>query len=273
MTDMKVLLLGGNGFLGKSLQQELNNQGILFEVLDINDCDLSDIHQIDKLCCKMHNFTNVVLLAAKLGIQTFNNPYYATKASKYNAAICENVLKAIRLSKNKNIDLTYYTTSELYGSLKSKDDIISTTSSYSYITDCNRGQYAMQKFIAMQMFSKAHYFSELRNFKTIKPFNIYGPGQCRGVVYEMIKSALQSQTITYNADTTRTFTDINLCSKLSVDVILSDCEQHINVADGRCSLTLKSLANIIDTCLFEYGLISHHCKLIESEPDKFVRYR
>ena len=84
----------------------------------------------------------------------------------------------------------------------------------------------------------------------------------------MIKSALNKKIICYNDDTTRTMTGLKLASKLSVDSILSNKNHHINVADNRCSLSMKSLAYIIKDILNldDVNIISYL-------PDKFIQYR
>jgi nucleoside-diphosphate-sugar epimerase len=104
--------------------------------------------------------------------------------------------------------------------------------------------------------------------KIIHPFNIYGKNQRRGVVYDMIRTALSKKTIGYSDDTTRTMTGLKFASKLSVDSILSDKNHHINIADNRCSLSMKSLAYIIkDT------LQLNDINVIGYTPDKFIQYR
>ncbi len=97
---------------------------------------------------------------------------------------------------------------------------------------------------------------------------IYGKNQKRGVVYDMIRTALSKKTIYYSNDTTRTMTGLKLASKLSVDSILSNRNHHINVADNRCSLSMKSLASIIKDILK-----LNDVNIISCLPDKFIQYR
>lgn len=275
--DRQVLLLGGSGFLGKGLQRELSRQHIVYKVLDINDVDLTklqtDTVEFNQFCEQLTQATNVVLLAAILGIDTFNDITNATKAADINEKICSNIIAAIDKTSNKKLDLTYYTTSEVFGSLSSKDIFIDNDTPYRQIEDQARQKYAYQKISSEYEFKNQVFYNKLANFKTIRPFNVYGLGQRRGVVYSMIMSALLNNTISFADDTTRTFTDIDLCSKQSVDIILSEKSLHKNVADPRCSITLECLAHIIDEVLYDTKLITSHCKLIKKEPDKYVRYR
>lgn len=84
----------------------------------------------------------------------------------------------------------------------------------------------------------------------------------------MVKSALQKKVIWYNECTTRTLTSLKLASKLSVDAILSDTSKHVNVADPRCSLKLKTLAYIIKDILDIQDIT-----FVNRPPDKLIQYR
>ena len=84
----------------------------------------------------------------------------------------------------------------------------------------------------------------------------------------MIKSALEKNSIWYNEDTTRTMTSLKLASKMSVDAILSQKSCHVNVADPRCSLTMKSLARVVKVILGK-----PNAELVSMPPDSMIQYR
>jgi hypothetical protein len=83
----------------------------------------------------------------------------------------------------------------------------------------------------------------------------------------MIKSTMTENKIYYSADTTRTMTDIDLASRMSVDVILSNRNLKLNVVDPRCSITMKTLAEVIKHSL------KIACELIEIPADASIHYR
>ena len=64
---MRVLLLGGNGFLGTGLQKELNNRKVDFISIDKDDIDLVDKYSANKLVDILENITHVVILASNIG--------------------------------------------------------------------------------------------------------------------------------------------------------------------------------------------------------------
>ena len=105
---MKVLLLGGNGFLGRGLQDEFTCRGVDFRSLDINDIDLSMNSSIRELSSMLKDFTNVVLLAAKIGRELFNkNPI---PNAQENDSIFKNVLNAMSLTSSaigRNFDFIF----------------------------------------------------------------------------------------------------------------------------------------------------------------------
>ena len=131
---MNVLLLGGNGFLGSGLQDELKQRSISFKSVDKEDYDLINYANMHRCVEDLKDITHVVVLASKIGIELFNtNP---VSASKYNALIHEFILDAIKIAAKhykQAYNVTYYSTSEVYGSLQNKDDVITEHTPYSFI--------------------------------------------------------------------------------------------------------------------------------------------
>ena len=268
---MKVILFGGNGFLGQGLQEELRNRNIDFKSIDKDDYDLINYKNLDKCIEDLKDISHIVILASKIGVDLFiSDPI---SSAKYNEQIHKFIYDAIVFASkkySKKYNVTYYSTSETYGSLNSINDVITENTPYDFIKGHDRYLYSYIKCQAETDYMKLNYEHPeiVSSIKIIHPFNIYGKNQKRGVIYNMIKSALNKKIICYNDDTTRTMTGLKLASKLSVDSILSNKNHHINVADNRCSLSMKSLAYIIKDILNldDVNIISYL-------PDKFIQYR
>ena len=131
---MYILLLGGNGFLGSGLQDEFRQRNIIFKSVDKEDYDLINYANIYRCVEDLKDTTHVVVLASKVGIELFNTD--PISASKYNALIHEFILDAIKAAAKhykQAYNVTYYSTSEVYGSLQNKDDVITEHTPYSFI--------------------------------------------------------------------------------------------------------------------------------------------
>lgn len=268
---MKVILFGGNGFLGQGLQEEFRNRNIDFKSIDKEDYDLANYKNLNKCIENLKDVSHVVILASKIGANLFiSDP---VTSAKYNEQIHKFIYDAIVFASkkySKSYNVTYYSTSETYGSLNSINDVISENTPYDFIKGHDRYLYSYVKYQAESDYMKLNYEHPeiVSSVKIIHPFNIYGKNQKRGVVYDMIRTALSKKTICYSNDTTRTMTGLKLASKLSVDSILSNRNHHINVADNRCSLSMKSLAYIIKDVLNLDDV-----NIISCLPDKFIQYR
>jgi nucleoside-diphosphate-sugar epimerase len=266
-----IILLGGGGFLGQGLQEELRNRSIDFKSVDKEDYDLANYKNLNQCIEDLKDISHIVILASKIGSNLFmTNP---VSSAKYNEQIHKFIYDAIIFASkkySKSYNVTYYSTSETYGSLNSINDVITENTPYDFIKGHDRYLYSYVKWQAESDYMKLNYEHPeiVSSVKIIHPFNIYGKNQKRGVVYDMIRTALSKKTIGYSDDTTRTMTGLKFASKLSVDSILSDKNHHINIADNRCSLSMKSLAYIIkDT------LQLNDINVIGYTPDKFIQYR
>ncbi len=267
---MNVLLLGGDGFLGQGLQQEFSYRDIQYKSLDIKDFDLHDVKNISKLTDSLEKYDNIVMLASKLGVKLFEiDPI---NAANYNKQIYDNVISAIKLASEKfkkSFNVTYYSTSEVFCSQKSINDFITENTSYNFDYSNPRHLYAYVKWQAEDELFKINskHPEIISTVKIIRPFNIYGRNQKRGVLYDMIKSVLKDNTIFYSKDTTRSMTDIDMTNIMSTDIILSTKNLKINIVDARNSLTMEALANIVN------DVLCLNCELIELPKDKSIQYR
>ena len=267
---MKILLLGGNGFLGSGIQQQLAAKKLSVKSLDISDFDLADSKASVSLVAELEDVDCIAVLAAKLGIKLFaESPVSAATA---NHAIDQNVLAALKAASkkySKKYNVTYFSSSELYGSMKSENDLISDATEYNFNIPTDRQLYAKMKYEAEVAF-KDELDSEdsaLNFFKVLRPFNVYGKNQKRGAVFEMVKSAIADNEICYSADTTRTFTDISFFSEEAAKMIVAEKSYNKNIADARCTLLMKTVARIVN------DVLSLDCRLVEMPADNLVQYR
>jgi nucleoside-diphosphate-sugar epimerase len=268
---MKVILFGGDGFLGRGLQDHFKQHNIDFKSIDIKDYDLIRLSNKHKCISDLEDVTHIVILASKIGKTLFETS--AKSSGYYNTCLHNFMYDAIDEASTlygKPYNVTYYSSSEVYGNLNSINDVITENSPFQFIENDDRYLYSMVKHKAENDYVRLHYNypNIISSLKILYPFNIYGKNQKRGVVYEMIKSALKYNRIFFNKNTTRTMTGLKLASEMACSYILSDDDIYKNIADNRCSLTLKSLAHIIGDVLNINNIEYHECS-----EDNFIQYR
>ena len=145
--------------------------------LDIRDFDLESSSAIASLVAELKDVDCVAALAAKLGIKLFaESPVSAATA---NHAIDRNVLAALKAASkkyNKKYNVTYFSSSELYGSMKSENNLILDTTEYNFNIPTDRQLYAKMKYEAEVAFKNEldSVDSALKFFKVLRPFNVYG---------------------------------------------------------------------------------------------------
>lgn len=278
-SDKNILLLGGNGFLGRGLRDELTARNISHNWVDINGIDESDYRYVDltneiyneKLLKFIENATHIVILAAKVGRKIFNNDPISN--AEYNKTIIDNVLHNIEYAAykyNKKYDVTFYSTCEIFGSLKSPNDLITVYTEPSFIDD-NRKMYSIQKYnTESELDFLFNFYNYLSNLKIIRPFNVSGKHQRRGVVYDMVESAYKHNTIWYNDDTTRTLTSAKYAQNESTNIILSEEHGRYNLTEN-ITIYMEELANEIANVVG--NVKNKSIELVKRPPDDKIRYR
>lgn len=248
-TDSRFLLLGGDGFLGKGLKEELGRRHVEFTSLDLPSFDLHDPNRVNDLAEEISKHTHVVLLAAKLGRVLFETS--PESASEYNDDICHNVISALEIAAEKASSkdgrrvprFGFYSTSEVYGNY---DEI--TELSPLVIMPGGRGLYAWQKATAEAEFARLCRKGVVRTLDVFRPFNVSGRNQRRGVVCEMVVHGIEIGKVWYSGNTYRSFTTVGYASRAVVDRMLSDAEDGsvnvMNVSEG-ISETMEAVAGMV----------------------------
>ena len=261
---MKFLLLGGNGFLGSNLIDQLKIHKIEYISIDKNFIDLTDISSISKInqIISKNNITNIVCLASNVGIDIFNNEN-ALNPALLNQMILSNFIQ-ILLNSNYKLDVTWYSTSEIYGSTKSCDDL-------HISTDDIRNSYSQIKILGETYIKQLYKQGVISNYHIIRPFNPSGKYQKKGVVYSMLQSAIKRRVISFNDNTTRMISNVQEFSQQSLNDILKKENTCVNYYDASLSMTLETLATIIQQFVKEKYNID--VKLMKMSFDAKIQYR
>jgi len=211
--NKRIFITGGAGFIGSTLASMLceNNQVILFDNLtrdtirhtglaqnpniELVNGDVLDVSGLEKA---MQGSDIVVHAAAIAGIDTvIKSPI---KTMEVNMIGTANVLKAAHKNQVKD-RVIEFSTSEVFGSMAYR--VSETMQTVSGSAGEARWVYAVSK-LAGEHLTHAYYKEHGLPAVTIRPFNVYGPGQTgEGAIQIFIRRALKNEPIFIYGDGTQ----------------------------------------------------------------------
>lgn len=205
-----IFLTGGAGFIANKMILRLveNNKIIVFDNFERDTLTSSgladhpnitivrgDVRDFDKVYQSMEGADIIIHAAAIAGITTVaKNP---VKTMEVNIIGTYNVLESAKRHgiKGKIID---FSTSETYGEMayNSKE----TDNSVVGVAGVERWTYSASK-LAAEHFAHSYYNEFGLNTVTVKPFNVYGPGQLgEGALQIFINKSMNNEDIFINGD-------------------------------------------------------------------------
>ena len=269
--EKKIFITGGAGFIANTLIRRLvhDNEIVIYDNFHrdtFSGSDLKDESNIsivkgdvldyDLVKSSMEGADIVVHAAGIAGIDTvINNPVLTGRVNVIGTA---NVLEA---AKENNIKdrLIDFSTSEVFGSMAFRSS--ETDSTVAGSAGEARWTYAVSKLAGEHL---AHaYFKEFNlPVVTVRPFNIYGPGQTgEGAIQIFIKKALKNEKISIDGDGNQ----IRAWCYVDdfVDCIMECLENPIaigesfNIGNSRAVITILGLANTVCRVLNSSSKIVH----------------
>lgn len=257
--NKRIFITGGAGFIGSTLATKLvkDNQIILYDNLSRNTLKYTklenkknikfiqgDILDFVKLKDAMEGTQIVVHAAAIAGIDTvIKNP---VKTMEVNMIGTANALRAAKENKLQKRFLDF-STSEIFGSMAYR--VTEETNAVAGSAGEARWVYAVSK-LAGEHLTHAYHTQYGLPTVTIRPFNIYGPGQTgEGAIQIFIRRALRGEDISIYGDGTQ----IRAWCYISdmVDGLLLALEkpkavgQSFNIGNSRAATTIYGLAQIV----------------------------
>lgn len=259
LNNKKIFITGGAGFIANTLIQHYvnNNTIIVFDNFSRDTLTSSglanhpnvtvikgDVLDRSALVASMKGADVVVHAAGIAGIDTvIKNPVLTMNVNMIGTA---NVLEAAKINNitDRVID---FSTSEVFGSMAymstELDEAISGSAGEA------RWTYAVSK-LAGEHLAHAYYNQFNLPIVTIRPFNVYGPGQTgEGAIQNFIRRALKNETITINGDGSqiRAWCYVNDF----VDCLIQCIEnpkaigQSFNIGNSRAVITIYGLAQLV----------------------------
>lgn len=257
--NKKIFITGGAGFIGSKLAGELcnNNSIMLFDNLARNTIRFTNLldHQnisliegnildLEALQRAMKGADIVVHAAAIAGIDTvIKDP---VKTMEVNMIGTANVLKSAS-ENNVSSRVLEFSTSEIFGSMAYRvtEDMNTVAGSAGEA----RWVYAVSK-LAGEHLANAYYKQHGLPTVTVRPFNIYGPGQTgEGALQIFIRNALKNEDISIFGDGTQIrawcyIDDMVECLLLAMEDEKA-IGQAFNIGNSRAVTTIYGLAETI----------------------------
>jgi UDP-glucose 4-epimerase len=257
--NKKIFITGGAGFIGSKLAGELcnNNSIMLFDNLARNTIRFTNLldHQnisliegnildLEALQRAMKGADIVVHAAAIAGIDTvIKDP---VKTMEVNMIGTANVLKSAS-ENNVSSRVLEFSTSEIFGSMAYRvtEDMNTVAGSAGEA----RWVYAVSK-LAGEHLANAYYKQHGLPTVTVRPFNIYGPGQTgEGALQIFIRNALKNEDISIFGDGTQIrawcyIDDMVECLLLAMEDEKA-IGQAFNIGNSRAVTTIYGLAETV----------------------------
>jgi UDP-glucose 4-epimerase len=259
LNNKKILITGGAGFIANTILKKLldHNNIVAFDNLHRNSLGLSglqnhhnltfirgDILNLDEINQLDTDFTHVIHTAAIAGIDTvLRSP---TKTMQVNMIGTYNILEFAR-KQSKLERFIDFSTSEVFGSMAFQSS--ETTNTVIGSAGEARWTYAVSK-LAGEHLTHAYYNEFNIPTVTLRPFNIYGPGQTgEGAVNNFIRKAIHHQDIEIYGDGNQIrawcfVDDFVECLMRSLEYKAA-IGQSFNVGNARDVITITGLANLV----------------------------
>lgn len=264
--NKKIFITGGAGFIANKLIARLikNNKILVYDNfhrdtltgsgldkhknIKIVRGDVLEYHELKR---SMHNANIVVHAAAIAGIDTVIK--CPTKTIRVNLIGTANALEAAKENRVKNRFIDF-STSEVFGSNAFKPTENSDTVAGS--AGEARWTYAVSK-LAAEHLTKAYYTEFGLPTTSVRPFNIYGPGQTgEGAIQVFIRKALQNKDLFIYGDGNQIrawcYIDDFVDGLLKVMESPKAIGESFNIGNNRAVLTT-------------YGLAQSVCRILNSK--------
>ncbi len=261
----RILLTGGAGFIGSSLTEILINQNqiVIYDTFQrdslryrkINKDNIAlikgDVRDYENLKSVCESFKPQIAmhLAAIAGIDTvIIDPI---KTMEVNIQGTFNFLKALEKYSSKLERVINFSTSEVLGSYAYKSTEKSNTN-FAPVGEA-RWTYSVSK-VAGEHLTYSYYKTKGYPCVTIRPFNIYGPGQIgEGAIHIFIKNAIRNKTIEIHGDgdQIRSWCYIDdICQGILLTLHKEEAIGEIfNIGNPKGTITISSLAEkVIQLC-------------------------
>ena len=269
--NKKIFITGGAGFIANTIMKRLidENEFVVYDNFHrdtLSGSELNnhpkikvvkgDVLDLQTMTQAMAGCDTVIHAAGIAGIDTVVK--YPVKTMQVNMIGTANMLEAARVNK-VSYRIIEFSTSEVFGSMAfrstEKDETVAGSAGEA------RWTYAVSK-LAGEHLAKAYHTEYGLPIVTVRPFNVYGPGQTgEGAIQAFITRALKNEEITIHGDGTQIrawcyvddFVDCILRCLSNEKAI----GESFNIGNARAVVTILGLAHMACRVLNSDSKISH----------------
>jgi UDP-glucose 4-epimerase len=256
----RVLVTGGAGFIGTTLARELVEQNEIVAVDNLHrdalsQTELADhpnftLHQGDVLDADLirelaHGATHIVHCAGIAGVDTvLQSP---VRTMRVNVIGTYNVLEAGLAAADTLERVVDFSTSEVFGSQAFR--VAETSHAVTGSVGEARWTYAVSKLAGEHMAHAYHAELDLPT-TSVRPFNVYGPGQIGGgAIGAFIEAALAGEDLTIHGDGSQIrawcYVDDMVNGTLLALEHPNAVGESFNIGNARSAVTIYDLAQRI----------------------------
>ena len=269
--NKRIFITGGAGFIANKIIRRLvdDNKIIVYDNFHRDTLSTSDVRShknisvvrgdvldFQKVLEAMVGSDIVIHAAGIAGIDTvIKNPVQTMKVNMLGTA---NVLEAAYQNHvpDRVID---FSTSEVFGSMSFRSTEEDSTVAGS--AGEARWTYAVSK-LAGEHLAHAYYRQYKLPIVTVRPFNIYGPGQTgEGAIQIFIKRALKNETIKIDGDGNQIRAWCYVDDFTDCIIRCLECEEAVgesfNIGNARAVITILGLAHLVCRVLNSKSEIVH----------------
>ena len=232
MSNNHILVLGGNGFIGKNIISDISIDGTYFISMDISDSKEYSkdkeifVHENVSKYDALYNIINayrpsvIINSAAVVGVNNvLNNPMHCIDN---NTKITKNLLKVLTNIRYKPL-VIFFSTSEVYGDMSNGN--------YSYNIDVtsSRSSYALSKLVEENMYYQAYNENIIYKPIILRLFNIAGCMQSKEFVIPKMINSLIDKKVIYASKDTRKFTSVHFLTNALKSIIMDFYETNNDI--------------------------------------------
>ncbi|MGL5439566.1 MAG: NAD-dependent epimerase/dehydratase family protein [Filifactoraceae bacterium] len=261
--DERILITGGNGFIGKKVCEKLKEKNLNYIVISRDNSNSLESQSVKVLDLLNKNELDLFIEEYKpniiIHLAAIASPVHNDVLEVYRSNVIgtENLFESLTKYCKKDTRLIMASTAGVYGN--QEVDELDEELKYSPVN-----HYSYSKMITEVM---SQQYKNLLDIRIIRPFNIIGIGQNENFfISKLVKSFRNKEKVLYlgNMEAKRDYLSVEFCADVIFDLAMSKAKEPrvLNICTGR-GYTCRDVVNILSE------ITGHYPEIISST--EFIR--